>query len=62
VTAEGPIVAQDAVPTETEALAITRRYLPEDEATRWVKEYLDDNSRLVRMRPEHWLSTDYSKV
>jgi nitroimidazol reductase NimA-like FMN-containing flavoprotein (pyridoxamine 5'-phosphate oxidase superfamily) len=62
VTAEGPIVAQDAVPTEAEALAITRRYLPAEEATQWVKDTLDESSRLVRLRPEHWLSTDFSKL
>lgn len=62
VTAEGPIVGNDAAPTAAEALAITRRYLPADEATRWVQDYLGDSSLLVRMRPANWLSTDYSKL
>jgi nitroimidazol reductase NimA-like FMN-containing flavoprotein (pyridoxamine 5'-phosphate oxidase superfamily) len=62
VTAEGPIVAQGAAITEAEALTIARRYLPEEDAVQWVKDSLGDNSLLVRMRPEHWLSTDFSKL
>jgi nitroimidazol reductase NimA-like FMN-containing flavoprotein (pyridoxamine 5'-phosphate oxidase superfamily) len=62
VTAEGPIVEQDAVLTEAEALAIAQRYLPTEEAAQWVKGSLNDNSLLVRMRPENWLSTDFRKL
>ena len=62
VTAEGPIVSQDAPVTEAEALTIARRYLPADEATQWVKASLNDNSLLVRMHPENWLSTDFRKL
>ncbi|WP_433274939.1 pyridoxamine 5'-phosphate oxidase family protein [Pseudonocardia xinjiangensis] len=62
VTAEGPIVALDQAPTEEQALGIASRYLPEDEAVRWVKDNLGASSLLVRMRPEKWLSTDYGKA
>jgi nitroimidazol reductase NimA-like FMN-containing flavoprotein (pyridoxamine 5'-phosphate oxidase superfamily) len=62
VTAEGPIVAQDAAVTEAEALAIALRYLPAEEATQWVKDSLGDNSLLVRMRPEKWSSADFSNL
>lgn len=62
VTAEGPIVSQDAAVTEAEALTIARRYLPAEEAAQWVKASLNDNSLLVRMRPENWLSTDFRKL
>lgn len=62
VTAEGPVVEIDRAPTGTEALRITSRYLPADEAARWVEENLRANSLLVRMRPEKWLSADYGKA
>ena len=62
VTVEGPVVEIDRAPTEEEALAITVRYLPADEATQWVKDNLGADSLLVRMRPDKWLSTDYGKA
>jgi nitroimidazol reductase NimA-like FMN-containing flavoprotein (pyridoxamine 5'-phosphate oxidase superfamily) len=62
VTAEGPVIALDGAPTEEQALGITGRYLPAEEALRWVKDNLGPSSVLVRMRPEKWLSTDYSKA
>lgn len=61
-TAEGPVVALDEAPTEEQALGIAGRYLSAEEAARWVKDNLGENSLLVRMRPEKWLSTDYSKA
>jgi hypothetical protein len=62
VTVEGPVVEIDRAPTEEEALSITARYLPADEATQWVKDNLGADSLLVRMRPQQWLSTDYGKA
>lgn len=62
VTAEGPVVEIDRAPTEEEALGITRRYLPADDAAQWVKDNLSADSLLVVMRPEKWLSTDYGKA
>ena len=56
------MVEIDRAPTEDEALAITARYLPADEATQGVKDNLGAESLLVRMRPEKWLSTDYGKA
>lgn len=61
-TAEGPVITLDQAPTEEQALGITSRYLPAADAARWVKDNLGPNSLLVRMRPEKWLSTDYSKA
>jgi hypothetical protein len=61
-TAEGPVIALDQPPTTEQALGIMGRYLPAEDAARWVKEHLGANSLLVRMRPEKWLSTDYSKA
>ncbi|PXY24769.1 pyridoxamine 5'-phosphate oxidase [Prauserella coralliicola] len=62
VTAEGPVVGIDEPPTREQALAITRRYLPEAEAVAYVDGALGDSSILVRMRPEKWLSNDQSKA
>lgn len=62
VTAEGPIIEMDHPPTAEQALAVTGRYLPPDEAARWVEDNLGEDSLLVRMRPEKWLSSDYSKL
>jgi nitroimidazol reductase NimA-like FMN-containing flavoprotein (pyridoxamine 5'-phosphate oxidase superfamily) len=62
VAVEGPVIALDQQPTEEQALAIAGRYLPADDAARYVEDNLGANSLLVRVRPEKWLSTDYSKA
>ncbi|GAA4538966.1 pyridoxamine 5'-phosphate oxidase family protein [Amycolatopsis samaneae] len=62
VTAEGPVVAIDEAPTREQATRIAERYLPEEEAKAFVDGSLTEKSILVRMRPEKWLSTDYSKA
>lgn len=62
VTAEGAVIAMDEPPTEEQALTVAGRYLPAQEAANWVRDNLGDSSLLVRMRPEKWLSSDYSKV
>ncbi|HEV7976944.1 pyridoxamine 5'-phosphate oxidase family protein [Amycolatopsis sp.] len=62
VTAEGPVVASDGPPTLEQALRIARRYLPEEHAKEYVAGALSENSLLVRMRPEKWLSNDQSKA
>ncbi|MER7863057.1 pyridoxamine 5'-phosphate oxidase [Amycolatopsis sp. WAC 04197] len=62
VTAEGPVIANDAPPTREQALKIAQRYLPEDEGTKYVDGALSDNSVLVRVRPEKWLSNDQGKA
>ena len=60
-TVEGP-VTMDGAPTAEQALAIAGRYLPAEAAAGYVKEKLGESSLLVRMHPEKWLSTDYSKA
>ncbi|MGW5706132.1 pyridoxamine 5'-phosphate oxidase [Amycolatopsis japonica] len=62
VTVEGPVIANDAPPTREQALKIAQRYLPEDEGTKYVDGALSDNSVLVRVRPEKWLSNDQGKA
>jgi nitroimidazol reductase NimA-like FMN-containing flavoprotein (pyridoxamine 5'-phosphate oxidase superfamily) len=60
VSVEGSVVSADQ-PTRDEALAIALRYGPEDEAVSYVDRTLSEDSVLVRMRPEKWLSNDWSK-
>lgn len=61
VTAEGPAIVDGRPPTREQALKIVRRYNEEAEAVAYVDKGLRDEAILVRMRPQKWLSTDYSK-
>ena len=60
VTAEGDVTgigpAEDA---EVRALAV--RYLGEEAGHQFTDENLTSTSVVIRMRPQRWLSTDYSK-
>lgn len=60
VSAEGDVTdigpAQDA---DVRALAV--RYLGEQAGGQFADENLTSTSIVIRMRPQHWLSTDYSK-
>jgi hypothetical protein len=57
---EGPVVSAER-PTRDEALAITVRYGSRDQAETYVDSTLGEDSVLVRMRPEKWLSNDQGK-
>jgi nitroimidazol reductase NimA-like FMN-containing flavoprotein (pyridoxamine 5'-phosphate oxidase superfamily) len=61
VMTEGEAVVDGQPPTREQALKIARRYESEDDAVAYVNSALDDAAILVRMRPQKWLSTDYSK-
>lgn len=61
VSVEGPVASIER-PTRDEAIAITRRYVPEPGATAYVDTALGDDSVLVRVRPEKWLSNDQGKA
>ncbi|MFF0815218.1 pyridoxamine 5'-phosphate oxidase family protein [Rhodococcus sp. NPDC003318] len=60
VTAEGPVTSIAAI-TADQANAIAVRYLGRAEGTAYAAQNVTAKSILVRMRPEKWLSTDYSK-
>lgn len=49
-------------PTRGQATRIAGRYLPSNEVESYVDAALRDNSLLIRMRPERWLSNDHSKA
>lgn len=60
VTAEGPVTGIDrADDATTRAIAI--RYLGEADGNAFTDANFTDSSVIIRMRPERWLSTDYSK-
>ncbi|MQY30379.1 pyridoxamine 5'-phosphate oxidase family protein [Nocardia aurantia] len=60
VTAEGPVVGIAAADPGT-ARAIADRYLGAAEGAEFTTANLGPESLIIRMRPERWLSTDYSK-
>ena len=60
VTAEGDVTAiGPAEDAEVRALAV--RYLGEEAGGRFTDENLTSTSVVICMRPQRWLSTDYSK-
>ncbi|MEV6769410.1 pyridoxamine 5'-phosphate oxidase family protein [Nocardia sp. NPDC051030] len=60
VTAEGSVTGIEPVTIDM-ARAIAVRYLGEIDGPAYAEQNISPASRLIRMRPEHWLSTDYSK-
>lgn len=60
VTAEGSVIGIERATIDTARL-IAVRYLGEEEGSAFAEQHLTSNSILIRMRPERWLSTDYSK-
>lgn len=60
VTAEGTVTAVDAASSEV-VRAIAVRYLGPEEGAAFAEQNLGPDSVVIRMRPERWLSTDYSK-
>jgi hypothetical protein len=63
VSVEGPVVGHgDEVPPYEQALRITRRYLPDAAARKYLDSaYAPSRTRLIRMRPEGWVSDDHVK-
>lgn len=57
VSVEGPVTGATRLTLE-EGLAIAGRYLPEAEAAALMASERGEDSLLVRMRPERWLSND----
>ena len=65
VSVEGAIISTEAVDIERDQRPLARRYLGKEMGDRYVEETRNlpthaDNV-LIRMRPERWLTTDYSK-
>jgi len=65
VSVEGPIVSTEAADSERDLRPLARRYLGKELGDRYVEETRNlpthrDNV-LIRMHPERWLTSDYSK-
>jgi nitroimidazol reductase NimA-like FMN-containing flavoprotein (pyridoxamine 5'-phosphate oxidase superfamily) len=63
VTVEGTLVKTDQPPTAEQMLAVTRRYIPEEQAQGFVNAALQDPGEsliLFTIRPDRWLTFDFS--
>jgi nitroimidazol reductase NimA-like FMN-containing flavoprotein (pyridoxamine 5'-phosphate oxidase superfamily) len=65
VSVEGPIISTEAAEIERDLRPLARRYLGKEMGDRYVEETRNlpthANNVLIRMRPERWLTADYSK-
>ena len=65
VSVEGAIVSSEAADIERDLRPLAHRYLGEKVGDRYVEETRNlpthSDNVLIRMRPERWLTTDYSK-
>lgn len=65
VSVEGPIVSTDAADIERDLRPLARHYLGKELGDRYVEETrnlpMHADNVLIRMRPERWLTADYSK-
>src|SRR5215510_1567954 len=63
VSVEGAIISTEAADIERDVRPLARRYLGKGMGDRYVEETrnLHADSVLIRMRPQRWLTTDYSK-
>jgi PPOX class probable F420-dependent enzyme len=65
VSVEGAIVSIEPADIERDLRPLARRYLGKEMGDRYVEETQNlsthEDNVLVRMRPERWLTTDYSK-
>jgi nitroimidazol reductase NimA-like FMN-containing flavoprotein (pyridoxamine 5'-phosphate oxidase superfamily) len=65
VSVEGPIVAIDAADLERHVRPLARRYLGAQRGDEYVESTRTESNPaenvLVRMRPQRWLTVDYSK-
>ena len=61
VSVEGPVVEIEEPTPRDVALAISARYMGEQEGSAFVDAEYAPDQPLFRMRPQRWLSADYSK-
>jgi hypothetical protein len=65
VSAEGPVVSIESIQLERDLRPLVNRYLGAEEGSNFIEGLGGDSAGtgdvLVRMRPERWLSEDYSK-
>jgi PPOX class probable F420-dependent enzyme len=62
VSVEGPVVSVGRADRERDARRLAHRYLGKELGDRYMEATAgEEDSILVRMRPERWLTVDYSK-
>jgi hypothetical protein len=65
VSVEGPIISTEPADVERDLRPLARRYLGDEMGDRYIAETRNlpthSDNVLIRMRPERWLTTDYSK-
>ena len=66
VSVEGAITSTETADIERDLRPLARRYLGEKMGDHYVDRYMEEtpthsDNVLIRMRPERWLTTDYSK-
>ena len=65
VSAEGPVVSIEPIQLERDLRPLVNRYLGAEEGNKFIESLGGDSAGtgdiLVRMKPERWLSEDYSK-
>jgi hypothetical protein len=65
VSVEGPIISTEAADIERDLRPLARGYLGKEMGDHYVEETRNlpthTDNVLIRMRPERWLTTDYSK-
>ncbi len=64
VSVEGPIIAIEAADVERDLRPLARRYLGREGGDAYIASTRDEHvdNVLVRMRPERWLTADYTKM
>jgi nitroimidazol reductase NimA-like FMN-containing flavoprotein (pyridoxamine 5'-phosphate oxidase superfamily) len=64
VSVEGPIIAIEAADVERDVRPLARRYLGREGGDAYIASTRDEHvdNVLVRMRPERWLTVDYTKM
>ena len=66
VSAEGPVVAIEPIQLERDLQPLVNRYLGSEDGNNYIEELGGDSAGtgdiLIRMKPERWLSEDYSKI
>ena len=63
VTVEGTVVSEDRPPSAEQALAVARRYMPEEQARELVEVEIGHPAGefvLFRVRPDRWLTFDFA--
>ena len=65
VSVEGPVISTEPIQLDRDLRPLIYRYLGEDEGDQFIESLGGDKAGtgdiLVRMKPERWLSEDYSK-